>query len=224
MKFTHIKRYDLKKYNFYKILSDKFAVKKLEKLHLELLESDILEDGIASLGKDTHSIFHEIFYQNMKSDWTEFHQTWKNFIYEVIKPLFPNEKKLICQAYPSFRIQYPNSKAIPCQHYDSDENHKHPYGEINITIPITDMRDTNAVWKESLPGFCDYSPMNLKKGQIALWDGNKCAHFNKVNISDNTRISFDIRVIPRKFYIPNYEKQTATVKKRFIIGEYYEEF
>lgn len=224
MKFTHVKKYDLEKFNFYKILTEKFEVENLEKLHFKLSKKINLKDGQESLGKDTHSDFHKIFYQNMNSDWPEFHNTWKRFMHEIIKPLFPAEEKLICQAFPSLRIQYPGSKAIPCQHYDSDENHKHPLGEINIVIPITNMKNTNTIWKESLPGFQDYSPINIKKGQIAIWDGNRCEHFNKVNTSKNTRISFDIRVVPRKFYNPNYEQLTATKNKKFVIGEYYEEF
>jgi len=67
----------------------------------------------------------------------------------------------------------------------------------------------------------DFSPMEGVNGDLFMWDGNRCAHFNKHNDTGQTRVSFDFRVLPAKFYNPEYSKTTATTKKKFLIGEYY---
>jgi len=104
---------------------------------------------------------------------------------------------------------------------NSDKNHQHPVGEINFTIPLTKMYDTNAIWVESFPAMCDYNPMEGENGDLFMWDGNRCAHYNKFNTTGYTRISFDFRILPNKFYDPNYSKTTATTGKKFLIGHYY---
>lgn len=222
-KFTHIIKYDLAKYNFPKILCERFEVKELDMLHKHLDNKSVLGGEVMDLGNDTHSKFHNIFYRNMNSEWPGFHNTWRNFIIEVIKPVFAAEEKIIYQSFPSFRIQYPNSKAIWVWHYDNDGHHGHPLGEINVMIPLTIMFGTNAVWKESIPGLADYLPLELNPGEIALWNGNRCKHGNKINKTGVTRVSFDIRVLPRKFYKPDHSGKTATTGKSYTIGGYYSE-
>tara|TARA_R110001583_G_scaffold173021_1_gene326846 strand:+ start:185 stop:871 length:687 start_codon:yes stop_codon:yes gene_type:complete len=222
-KFTHIVKYDLAKYNFPKILCDKFEVKGLNALHTHLDNKGTQGGKMMDLGNDTHSKFHNIFYRNMNSYWPDFHDTWRSFIIEVIKPTFPEEEKIIYQSFPSFRIQYPNSKAIWVWHYDNDGDHGHPLGEINVMIPLTKMFGTNTVWKESISGLADYSPLQLSPGELALWNGNRCKHGNKINETGVTRVSFDIRVLPRKFYKPDYSGKTATTGKSYTIGGYYSE-
>ncbi len=222
-KFAHVIEYDLQRYNFPKILCDKFKVNRLDALHENLENKSILTGEELELGNDTHSKFHNIFYANMNSNWVDFHNTWKSFIIDVVKPIFKQEKKIIYQSFPSFRIQYPNSKAIWVWHYDNDGTHGHPLGEINVMIPLTRMFGTNTVWKESMPGLADYSPLELNPGEISLWNGNRCEHGNKYNETGITRVSFDIRVLPRKFYKPDYIGKTATTGKSYIIGGYYSE-
>ena len=92
-------------------------------------------DGLGGLGKDTDSEFHLLFYDKIREGWKEFQVLYESFILEVVIPKI-TLKTNIYQTYPSYRIQYPLSKAITTLHCDSDENHKHPLGEINILIPI----------------------------------------------------------------------------------------
>lgn len=213
-------KYDTNLYNFKNLLQELYNTKNLEDLHLLLPNQYSVPDGINGLGKDTDSFFHKIFYEKLKHPWQEFNYLYKKIIKDVIIPSIEEETE-IYQASPSYRIQYPNSKAITTIHYDSDENHKHPAGEMNILLPITKMFDSNTIWAESLPGLKDFSPMETDYGEIIIWDGNRCAHYNKSNDTKNTRISMDFRVIPNKFYNENYELNSATTGKKFIIGDYY---
>ena len=214
-------QYSVEAYNFINLLKDLYGVESLELLHEGLVSEYLVPDGVNGVGKCTHSVFHRKLYDKLDSGWEEIESLYKKFILEVVKPLFPQEDKLIYQAFPSYRIQYPNNKAVTTVHTDSDENHQHPWGEINFIIPLTEMRDSSAPWVESFPGVGDHSPMEGRPQDLFIWDGNKCSHFNKANKTGKTRISFDFRVIPSKFYDPTYEACSATKGKRFVIGEYY---
>ena len=214
-------QYSVEEYDFISLLKGLYEVDSLAALHKNLTSEYCLPDDIAGLGRDTTSVFHHKFYDKLDSGWEEIESLYKKFILEVVRPLFPREDKLIYQAFPSYRIQYPNSKAITTIHTDSDENHQHPSGEINFIIPLTEMKGSSAPWVESFPGSGDHSPMEGHPEDLFMWDGNRCSHFNKINETGKTRISFDFRVLPSKFYDPAYKACSATKGKRFVIGEYY---
>ena len=61
---------------------------------------------------------------------------------------------------------------------------------------------------------CDY-------GDCIEWDASNLMHGNKDNITSNTRVSFDFRVIPKSRYIES-DHLTINTKIRFGIGGYYE--
>ena len=214
-----MKKYNNKN-NFYRLISDLFKVDNLSELHIHEPNYSAA-DGVDGLGNDTHSFYHNLFYDALNNNWNPFVDEYKKFIRENVFSKFCDEKSLIYQTLPSFRIQYPNAKAVTTIHCDSDINHKHPLGELNILIPVTEMIDTSTIWVESLPNLGDFSPVNLRPNDWILWNGNRCRHFNKVNKSKKTRISLDFRILPRVCYDPDYSLQTATTKKKFVIGEYY---
>jgi len=216
----------MKKYtsnnNFYNLISDLFKVDNLSELH-KSEPNYAASDGVSGLGNDTHSFYHNLFYATLNNNWPIFIDEYKQFIRTNVLPKFTDEKSLIYQTLPSFRIQYPNAKAVTTIHCDSDKNHKHPLGELNILVPVTEMIDSSTIWVESLPNLGDFSPVNLRQNEWILWNGNRCRHFNKINKSGKTRISLDFRVLPKACYDPDYNLQTATMKKKFVIGEYYSE-
>ena len=76
---------------------------------------------------DTQTDLHDIFYNKIKND-NEFKILYCNFIKDIYKYFFKDEKFLIYQSFPSIRIQFPNGKTIP-PHKDSDELSNHPLGE-----------------------------------------------------------------------------------------------
>jgi len=219
--FHHLIRYDIENYNFQKVISDEFEVADLDNLHSYLENKYLVKDGVSGLSNDTHSRFHNMFYKKLNSGWPEFEKVWKEFLVDIIKPFFSNESEIIYQTHPSFRIQYPSSKAVTTWHYDSDKNHKHPLGEINIMVPITRMFSTNTMWRETLHGLGDFRPMELEPGDVAIWNGNRCRHGNKANDTGLTRVSFDFRVLPAESYDEKYSAGSATTGKRFVVGEYY---
>ena len=218
-----IRSYNVKEYNFIKIVEDAFNCKELNQIHnihKEMLPNAEVLSRPWPLNETT-SDFHSKFYKSLDAKWIELSELFDSFIKKEITKTI--NEPFIYQKFPSFRIQVPGLKAVTKWHCDSDTNHKHPDGEINFIISITEMFDNNTVWVESKPGVGDFKPLNLKQGEYVQFNGNKCIHGNKDNDTGLTRISFDFRILPLKYYTPGKNNNSATKGNKFEIGEYYKE-
>lgn len=213
-----------------KILSDIYSINSGELCRLHHSRRDLFKndpvrkiDGTTEWHNEASTKFHKTFYNHLNSKSGKDIKDWYNrFIAEHVSPWF--SESFLYQRSPSFRIHLPNLQAISKWHYDSDKDHGHPLWEINFHVPVTEAYGSNAVWIESIPGLRDYSPIELKVNQYAIFDGNRCTHGNKINKTENTRISFDFRIIPLHLYDKRVILYSATTKKKFAIGEYYELF
>ena len=93
--------------------------------------------------------------------------------------------------------------------------------EINYYVPLTKAYGTNTIWAESEEDKGDFKPIYSNYGECIEWEASKLTHGNKDNITSNTRVSFDFRIIPKSRYIEsNY--LTINTKIPFGIGGYYE--
>ena len=154
-----------------------------------------------------------------------------DFIKKYVKPIFNNDE-ILYQTTPNIRFHLPNCTNIGKKdsdpnseviglHCDSEFNH--PESEINIILPITDMYDTNSIYFNNIDNslnYKDYNNLNIKKNQIYLGYFNKINHYNCINKTNKTRVSFDFRIIP-KFMYNNSNKESVTHNVKFKIGEYY---
>ncbi len=229
---------------FYNYLTDYYKTKYksfvyLENIHNILNTNDISEKdknyykSIPIFGKtDRNSVFVRDFYNFIDTDYIFLYE-YINFIQNVIKPLFPLENKLVVQKTPNIRFHLPGCSNIGKRdtdkymdiiglHYDGEFGH--PEEEINIILPITDMFDTNSIYYEEHPNSMidvyHYLSMNLKKNNFFMGYLNKCNHYNKINNTEQTRVSLDFRIIPySKFKKSNNISATSNVK--FDIGNYY---
>ncbi len=197
-----IYHYDTNKHPFINYIQELFNEQKLNQLHLKSNDynefKDVLELGYLN-DKDTD--LHTIFYNDIKTN-NKFKILYCNFIKDIYKELYPNEKYMIYQSFPSIRIQYDKSVVIP-PHYDSDHLSNHPEGEKNFLLPITKMMNTNSIYIESTPGKKDFKSIELNPGELFHFNGNKCTHYNEKNTENKLRISMDFRIILLKDYI-NY--------------------
>ena len=80
----------------------------------------------------------------------------------------------------------------------------HTNCEINFWIPFTRVWGSNTLHSESSPGCGDFHPFELEPGQGVRFCGNTCRHFTQANQTGSTRVSFDMRVIPRSLYHHDY--------------------
>lgn len=81
------------------------------------------------------------------------------------------------------RIHPPNNVAVGQMHCDADYNH--PEGEINFWVPLTQSHDSSGFYVESEPQKGDFHPFSrtLVPGDILRFWGNKCRHYNEINVT-----------------------------------------
>ena len=219
-----ILNYDNKVYRFREAIQSIIQVEDLYKLHeLYYDEGFLKENYVNENGKSLQgTVFHKRYY----SDCEPFLAIYKEYVTQFIAPFW--DEDILIQKIPTFRIHAVDSRALgggddltvgPIQgvHKDSDFNHsKH---EVNFFLPFTDVNEYNTIWYKEGKSF---APMMVNYGQIYQWNGSTIPHGNKVNTSNQTRVSVDFRILPRSKYVET-SLESYTNNKRFIIGEYFEE-
>ena len=206
-------------------------MKKILGLQGDLTQAHTLIEGSTewdqiSFQNDTSTEFHKKYYKSPY--YHEMVELYQHFLQTWLLPQL-QEDEYIVQKEPSFRIHIPNNTALGKRgdeqdneqiglHCDGDYNH--PSAEMNYMITITGQSDTNSCYTETEPGKGDFHPINIQYGEVFRFYANQCRHYNKKNISQNTRISFDFRVIPASKY---QEGDAAAIHsgRKFTVGGYY---
>lgn len=227
-------KYDTEKYKFIDYIKNLYNESNLTELHNKSQDyifcKDRIKLGLGDLN-ERDSDLHKAFYEEIKKN-DNFKIIYCDFIKDIYKQFFPDEKYIIYQSYPSIRFQFENSITIP-PHKDSDHLSNHPLGEKNFLIPITEMKNTNSIIIESKPDKKDFKSIPLNPGELFYFNGNLCTHYNEKNIEGKLRISLDFRIITYDDYF-KYVKEFDVKKtnprdierKReqtmMIIGKYYQ--
>mgnify|MGYP001234570119 CR=1 FL=1 len=210
-------KYNTEKFPFKKMIEDVFQVDDLEKIHTHYT----YPTGMCTMKDNSNSVYHQRFYDKLRSGWSDFINVYENFINEVVTDVM--DEKFIFQTTPTLRLHLVNNWATPEFHCDSQEGYNHPDGEWNFIIPLTKCYGTNSIWIESEPGKGDYKPAIMDNGNLLKFYGNKCRHGNKVNKTSRTRVTFDFRVLPLSKYKPENYTQSGTRNMKFEVGSYYKE-
>jgi len=163
---------------------------------------------------DQSTYWHKTFYNNYSN---EFHDLYKKFIQKVLKPGFA-WNRMVYQNKPSFRVHLVKNIAVGEWH--RDRTYSHNVNEINIWLPFTDAYDTNTIWTESQEGLEDFMPYDVKYGEFLIFNGANLLHGNKMNETNDTRVSIDFRVINHSIY-KEAEGAAINTNLKFKIGEYY---
>jgi len=208
----HVK-YNIDNYDFLGLTQEILETEELGLCHKNYEQEEVL-----GAGKDQSTKIHRKFYDYIDSEKEKFSDLYKNFIRDNIKPIFKED--LVYQKFPTFRAHFPNNVAVFAFHKDKDYNH--PPQERNIYLPITNAWGTNTIWAESEEDKGDYSPIVANYGEFVVWDGNSLKHGSKMNTTNNTRISFDFRIMPMSEYDEGFSKKSISKNISFKIGNYYE--
>ncbi len=170
---------------------------------------------------DQTTIWHKCFYDKIRED-ESFDDSYTDFLHDIIKPRFGEE--IVYQKIPTFRVHLPNNIAVGEFHKDKhyrNEEWANKVQELNYFVPLTKAYGTNTIWAETEEDLGDFKEMKAKYGECVEWSATKLTHGNKQNITRNTRVSFDFRVIPKSRYIES-NHLTINTKIPFGIGGYYE--
>lgn len=198
--------YNQGRYNFPRLLRELFG-SQLETLGTNS-DTDILR-----CDTDQTTIFHQCYYERFHE---KVRPTYLRFIGDVIAPLFG--EPFCYQAIPTFRIHLPNNVAVGEFHTDGDYNH--PVGEVNFWLPFTRAFATNSIWLESSRESGDFRAQQVEVGEVLVFDAVRWRHGNRVNLTGQTRASFDFRCITMSLYRPTGAR-TVSAGQPLEIGHYY---
>tara|TARA_S200000501_G_scaffold332826_1_gene335793 strand:- start:375 stop:1037 length:663 start_codon:yes stop_codon:yes gene_type:complete len=213
--------YDNFLFDFRSIVVDWFEVEGmlppggLERLHFHK-SYDLFERE-----NDQSTIWHKCFYDRIRID-NRFDHEYMSFLSQYIKPRFNEE--IVYQKIPTLRIHLPGNVSVGEFHKDKHYRNKkwaNQVRELNYFVPLTKAYGTNTIWAETQEDLGDFQEIRANYGECVEWSATKLTHGNKQNITRNTRVSFDFRVIPKSRYVEsNY--LTINTKIPFGIGGYYE--
>lgn len=170
----------------------------------------------ATAETDQSSKWHKWWYE---SNIDVFLDLYRKFIAREIYPLTQLmwQGGLLYQTKPTIRFHYQGNKAVGEFHRDRDYSHNP--AEINIFLPMTNAYASNTLWieDEERPEF--NGPVEAWYGQAIMFDGANLKHGNYVNITEDTRVSFDFRILQPSKYIPG--KFSKAQHKKMEIGDYW---
>ena len=208
-------KYNTKQYNFKEVICNWFNTFDLSKLHF------IKDYKHFERENDQSTIWHKTYYDNIRSD-ESFDDIYTQFLTDVIKPRYGEE--IVYQKIPTFRVHLPGNIAVGEFHKDKyyrNVEWAEKVKELNYYLPLTKAYGTNTIWAETEEDKGDYRSFDSNYGECIEWNASNLSHGNKDNITSNTRVSFDFRVIPKSRYI-NSNHTTINTKTKFGIGGYYE--
>lgn len=203
-----VRSYDLAEYDFVSAVGQALGVERLERL------GDHYRSVLLTRETDQGTDFHSRFYAAFPT----LRPLYRRFIDEVVAPVIA--EPFCFQSVPTFRVHLPSNVAVGEFHTDGDYNH--PVGEANFWLPLTDAHDTNTVWIETSlgRGDCVAAP-RLGPGRMLVFDAVRWRHGNVANETGSTRVSFDFRCIPLRWYRPVSDRSINS-KKQLVIGDYFE--
>ena len=208
--------YDNKKYNFQEAVRKIFNdfPRSLEDIHtIKLNRPQVIADD------DTTTLLHNIFYSS--PHYTAIRNIYYDFIRDYIFPLFSNEVSLMIQKDPDVSICVPASCENSPIRIRCDADYNHPAQEITFIIAVTEMWDTNSVFIESEPSKGDFADLKLFANEFHMFWGNKCRRYDKTNVSGQSRISMEFRVIPYSKYDATYSDKILHGGRALFVGDYF---
>tara|TARA_B100001057_G_scaffold385783_1_gene392573 strand:- start:4749 stop:5498 length:750 start_codon:yes stop_codon:yes gene_type:complete len=236
-------KFDTKKFDFNKIIYNHFKKrnksinKNFKNIHNKIffknntlhnineIEKPIykLKRNYFDIRKDQKNKFVKFFYKidpifyKKKETQGKFIKLYFKLIKHIEKKHF--REKIIFQKKPTLRVHVPDNISVGSYHVDSD--YGHPNEEINFWLPFNECKESATLWVESKPNKGDFKPINLKYGEILIFN-SKLAHGTEVNKENYTRLSMDFRIIKKKKY-KDYNSKSPLNKIKFSIGNYFME-
>jgi hypothetical protein len=162
---------------------------------------------------DQQSPWHGLFYDGFPL----WQHLYRRFVRTVIGPAVG--EPFYYQAVPTFRVHLPGNVAVGEFHTDAQYNH--PPGEETFWLPMTDAFGTCSIWIYDDNGE-RYAPY-VHPGHMVRFSAVSRRHGNLVNVTGQSRVSFDFRALPVRLLPEDAEARPPTehTKLRFVPGGYY---
>jgi hypothetical protein len=141
--------------------------------------------------------------------------TYAEFVHEVIAPHVG--EPFYYQRVPTFRVHLPDNVAVG--EFHTDAVYHHPPGEVTFWTPLTPAYDSCSVWIADDDD--ELHVVNANPGEVIEFSAVTRRHGNKLNVTGQSRVSFDFRCLPARLLPKVDESRTKHTRMRFIPGEYY---
>jgi hypothetical protein len=177
-------RYDTQLYDFKGWAQWCLDCDDLSLLHTKAIFNDL---SIREKG----SRFHYLLHCDLTRDATR--NLFCNFISNAVQAVFGPIVSF--QERPALRVHLSGCGSISSFHKDRDWG-MDPRCK-SVWVPFTDVAGTNSLYIESRENAGDYQPVKLNYGEALIFDSANLFHGSMENTSGKTRVSADIRILPR---------------------------
>lgn len=190
---------------------------------LEAIHEIISPEDVVTRANDSYTNWHQLFYRHIENEsrlGKRFLGEYNLFVNKLCSKVFVED--FVYQAIPTVRFHMPDNKAVGEYHRDADYGHS--FQEINFWVPLTEAKDSSAVYLVDMND-TDRShgvELNCNYGDVLVFDGANRLHGNSINKTGLTRVSFDFRVILSRNYKGSIN-ESVNSKKKFIVGDYFKE-
>eukprot|EP00933_Yihiella_yeosuensis_P004630 TRINITY_DN109004_c0_g1_i1.p1 TRINITY_DN109004_c0_g1~~TRINITY_DN109004_c0_g1_i1.p1 ORF type:complete len:338 (-),score=73.68 TRINITY_DN109004_c0_g1_i1:32-1045(-) len=130
-----------------------------------------------------------------------FLRLYDDFCLDVIVPLTGDAAAYV-QRPPTIRVflaGQAQAKGKIGMHKDGDYPN-HFEAEVNFWVPLTPVGGNNSLFVESMEGQGDFKPLEMQYGELFRFHGYSCRHHTNANDTGKTRVSFDLRAVPKSCF------------------------
>lgn len=128
--------------------------------------------------------------EELNGRFAEFAAVYDRFAAEIGRQILPDETKLQYQRPPTFRVHLVGAKTASAPHRDRSYARGRRF--VNAWVPLVEVSGTNTLWVDQA-GDGQLAPVNLRYGEVLVFNGYDLLHGSVENTSDTTRVSFDMR-------------------------------
>ena len=165
-------------------------------------------------GHDNSTDTHQRFYGQHEQQKHHYRDLCRRVIRCIGEPCY-------VQQIPTYRFGLPNNRWVGNFHRDSDFGHSRY--ELNAICALTPMLGSAALHIETTDGSHDFEPMELKLGELILFDHIDRLHGCPINREGVSVASVDFRFVPARFVQDAFCSQATSINTgiAFLPGHYF---
>ena len=131
----------------------------------------------------------------LKQNVEEIRQACTTIKEEILVPLFGEIQKF--QFPPSIRCHLSGARTASAFHKDGDPKYGVTPGTLNLWIPLTRVSGNNSIYTETTCDAGNYKAITLNPGEMLVFDAFNLKHGSYQNDTTVSRVSIDIRFVPK---------------------------
>ena len=181
--------YNIHKLNFPDWAKSVFKIDQLEKIH-ELPDPAAFKNYVERLYYRTNQLKDKV---------AAIYPMLMELKKETIEPLLGEIERF--QFPPSIRCHLSGAGTASAFHKDGEEKYGISKNVLNLWIPLTRVSGNNSIYIEDHMDSGNFHPVQLNPGELLVFDAFHLQHGSYPNDTSISRVSLDIRVVPKDISI-----------------------